>query len=104
MPPPEPGAPGVFSMASEERTRAQLEGAGFTAVRTEDVSVHFAFRDVDDYERWVMEVGGALALVVRGLSEQEREALKAELGEAFAPFAADAGYELPGVALCAIAS
>jgi hypothetical protein len=37
------------------------------------------------------------------LSEQEREALKAQLGEAFAPFAVDGGYELPGVALCGIA-
>jgi SAM-dependent methyltransferase len=103
LPPPEPGAPGIFSMGSEERARALLEGAGFTAVRTEDVSVRFAFRDVDDYERWLREVAGALALVVRELSEQEREAFKAELGEAFVPFAADGGYELPGAALCAIA-
>ena len=29
MPPPEPGAPGVFSMATEEHTRALLDGAGF---------------------------------------------------------------------------
>jgi hypothetical protein len=34
----------------------------------------------------------------------EREALKSQLTEAFAPFVADGGYELPGVALCAIAS
>jgi SAM-dependent methyltransferase len=39
MPPPEPGAPGIFSMASEERTRGLLEGAGFTAVRTEEIPV-----------------------------------------------------------------
>ena len=91
-------------MASEERTLGLLEGAGFTAVRTEEVPVRFAFRDVDDYERWVREVAGAFAMVVRGLSDQEREALKAELGKAFAPFAADGGYELPGVALCAVAS
>ena len=29
MPPPKPGAPGVFSMASEERIEMLLEGAGF---------------------------------------------------------------------------
>ena len=34
MPPPEPGAPSPFALASEEHTRALLEGAGFTAVRT----------------------------------------------------------------------
>jgi ubiquinone/menaquinone biosynthesis C-methylase UbiE len=103
MPPPEPWTPGIFSMASQERTRALLEEAGFTAVGTEEVPVRWAFGDLDEYERWITEVAGAFALVVRGLSEQEREALKAQLGEAFAPFAADGGYELPGVALCGIA-
>jgi hypothetical protein len=49
MSPPEPGAPDPFSMASEERTRTLLRGAGFTAVRTEEVGVRFAFRDIDDY-------------------------------------------------------
>jgi SAM-dependent methyltransferase len=104
MPPPEPGAPGIFSMASEERTRALLEGAGFTSVRTEEVPVRWVFRSLDEYERWVTEVAGAVAMVVRDLSATERDALKAQLTEAFAPFVADGGYELPGVALCVVAS
>ena len=104
MPPPDPEAPGVFSMASEERTRGLLEGAGFTAVRTEEIPVRFAFRDLDEYERWETEVAGPFALVVRSLPEREREALKTQLGEAFAPFVSDGGYELPGVALTAVAS
>lgn len=104
LPPPEPGVPGIFSLASAEHTRALLVGARFTAVRTEEVPVRFAFRDVDEYERWVMEVAGPFAIVVRGLSEREREALRSQLEEAFAPFAADGGYELPGVALTAVAS
>ena len=104
MPPPEPGAPGIFSMASEERTRGLLESAGFTAVRTEEVPMHWAFLDIDEYEKWLTEVAGAFAMVVRGLPEGEREALKSQLTEAFAPFVADGGYELPGVALCAVAS
>jgi ubiquinone/menaquinone biosynthesis C-methylase UbiE len=104
MEPPQPQAPGVFSMADEERTRGLVEDAGFTAVRTEDVTVRFAFRDLDDYEKWVMDVGGPLAIVVRGLPDGDRAALKAQLAEEFAPFLADGGYELPGVALCAVAS
>jgi SAM-dependent methyltransferase len=104
MPPPEPGSPGIFAMASEERTRALLEGAGFTAVRTEEVPVRWAFRDLDEYERWATEVPGAFAMVVRGLPEDERKALRSQLTDAFAPFATDGSYELPGVALCAVAS
>jgi SAM-dependent methyltransferase len=104
MPPPEPGAPGIFSMASVDRTRTLLEGAGFTAVRTEEVPVRWPFRDLDEYERWVTEIAGAFAMVVRGLPEDERKALRSQLTEAFVPFATDEGYELPGVALCAVAS
>jgi len=104
MPPPEPGAPGVFSMASEERTRALLARAGFRSVRTDEVPVRFDFRGLEDYEQWVVDVGGPFAMLVRGLPEDERERLRARLREAFVPFAADGGYELPGVALCAVAS
>jgi SAM-dependent methyltransferase len=104
MPPPEPGAPGVFSMASEKRTRALLDGAGFRRIRIAEVPVRFGFRSLEHYEQWVIDVGGAFAVVVRGLPEEEREVLRARLGEAFAPFAVDGGYELPGAALCAVAS
>ena len=104
IPPPEPGAPGVFSLASEERTEALLGGAGFSSVRSAEVPVQFAFRDLADYERWVIDVAGPLAMIVRGLPEDEREVLRARLKEAFVSFSADGGYELPGVALCAVAA
>lgn len=38
------------------------------------------------------------------LSESERQTIEAQLGEALAPFAGGGGYELPGVALAAVAS
>jgi hypothetical protein len=104
LPPPDPGAPGVFAMASEERTRSLLDRAGFTHVRTEEVPVRFAFRDLDDYVRWVIDVAGPFAIVVRGLTVDERDVLKAQLAEAFVAFEAGGGYSLPGIALCAVAS
>ncbi|MGH2712633.1 MAG: hypothetical protein ACRDM7_01875 [Thermoleophilaceae bacterium] len=104
LPPPEPGAPGVFGMASQERTGSLLESAGFPYARTEEVPVHFAFRDLDDYQRWVMDVAGPFAMAVRGLPEDERDALMTRLKEAFGPYAVGGGYEIPGVALCAVAS
>jgi ubiquinone/menaquinone biosynthesis C-methylase UbiE len=104
LPPPDPAAPGVFSMASEERTRALLDAAGFGSVRTEDVPVRFDFSSIEEYEQWVLDVAGQFAMVLRALPEDEREVLRARLREAFVPFATDRGYELPGVALCAVAS
>jgi hypothetical protein len=65
--------------------------------------VRFAFRDLADYDQWVVDVAGPFAMVVRGLPEDERELLRTRLREAFVPFTAG-GYELPGIALCAVAS
>jgi ubiquinone/menaquinone biosynthesis C-methylase UbiE len=104
MPPPDPGAPSPFAMASEAQTRALLEGAGFTAVRTQEIPVRFTFRDIDDYTTYSTDTGGPAALVLRGLPEDERDDLKRRLGAGFAPFIEDGGYALPGVALSAVAS
>jgi hypothetical protein len=52
-------------------------------------------KDLQNRVFWVIEVADALAIVVRGLSDHEREALRTQLGEAFAPFLADGGYALP---------
>jgi hypothetical protein len=43
-------------------------------------------------------------MVVRGLPAAERDELRAGLVAAFAPFATDRGYAIPGVALTAVAS
>jgi hypothetical protein len=66
--------------------------------------VRFDFRALEDYERWVIDVAGEFAMVVRALPEAERAVLRERLREAFAPFATNGGYELPGAALCAVAS
>jgi hypothetical protein len=54
---------------------------GFSSIRTENVPVRFAFRDLDDYERWVIDVvidvAGPFAMAVRGLPADEREVLSA---------------------------
>jgi ubiquinone/menaquinone biosynthesis C-methylase UbiE len=104
LPPPDPGAPSPFALASEAHTRALLDEAGFSSVRTDELPVRFSFRDIDEYMSHVSDTGGPAALVLQALPEDEREALKTQLGAAFAPFRSDAGYELPGVALTAVAS
>jgi SAM-dependent methyltransferase len=102
--PPEPGAPGIFSMASDERVQSLLEGAGFTLERMEDVPVRFRYSGVEEYILNARDTGGMFARVWRDASENERQAIKVQLGEAFTPFAVEGGYELPGVALCVAAT
>jgi len=105
IPPPEPPpAPGLFNMASAERTTALLHGAGFVDVRTEEVPVRFRLRDLDGYIGLVADTAGPLGLALRGLSDPELADVKAEVEESFGRFAAGTGYTLPGLTLCALAS
>lgn len=104
LPPPDPNGPGVFAMASPERTTTLLERAGFGEVRTEPVSVQFVLSDVDEYLEMIADTAGPIGLAVRGLSEHNREALRLEVSAALEGFGGEAGLELPGVALCAVAS
>jgi SAM-dependent methyltransferase len=105
IPPLEPPpAPGPFSMASPERTTALLEGAGFTDVRTEEVPVRFVVPDAAEYLSLIADTAGPLALALQALPESERAAVRSELEGAFPRFAVEDRYELPGVALCAVAS
>ena len=105
IPPLEPPpAPGPFNMASAERMAALLEGAGFTEVRTEEVPVRWALPDVDEYLRLIADTAGPIALALQAQPDAERAAVRAEVEDEFARFAAARGYVLPGVALCAVAS
>jgi SAM-dependent methyltransferase len=104
VPPPAPGTPGIFSMASDERVRELLDGAGFAVERLEDVPVRFRYADVEEYVLGARDTGGMFARAWGDASEDERQAISAQLGEAFAPFAVDGGYELPGLTLCVAAT
>lgn len=100
-PPEPPPAPGIFAMASSERTVALLQDAGFVDVRTEEVPVHFVLPDADEYLKFVADAAGPLAMAVRALPDTERDAINEDLQASLTPFAADGGYRLPGAALCA---
>jgi SAM-dependent methyltransferase len=104
MPRPEPDAPGAFSMALPERTAALLRGAGFTEVRTEEVPVHFHVPDIDGYLDLIADTAGPIGLTLQRLSAVDRRVVKASAGAVVEPFRGSDGLDLPGVALCAVAT
>lgn len=105
IPPPEPPpAPGPFSMANPERIESLLRDAGFFEVRTEELEGRFAFADADEYLGLIADTAGPVALALQGLTEDERAAVGADIEDSLQRYAADDGYELPCVALCAVAS
>jgi ubiquinone/menaquinone biosynthesis C-methylase UbiE len=104
VPPPDPDAPSMFAMADDDRVHTLLEAAGFGHVRIEDVPTAILADDVEDYVASARDTGGVFARAFGQASEEEQEAVKRDLGEAFAPFAVAEGYALPGLALVAVAS
>ena len=104
VPPPEPDAPGMFTLASDERIRELLGSAGFTSWKIEDVPVRFVAADVDEYIAGARETGGVFARAWEAATESEREQMTAELAAAFAPHTVDGRLELPGVAACVVAT
>ena len=59
---------------------------------------------MDDYVFRSYDTGGMFARIWREASDEEREAIRERLAERFSPFAVDGRYELPGVAVGAVAS
>jgi ubiquinone/menaquinone biosynthesis C-methylase UbiE len=104
IPPPEPPpAPGPFSLANPERVEGLLRDAGFAEVRTEEVRGRFVVPGVDEYLSLITDTAGPIGLALRGLAESDRGAVKADVEDSLRRFAAGGGYELPCVALCAVA-
>lgn len=108
LPPPDPTGSDIFAvahaLADPERTRALLEAAGFSAVHTEEVPVCFPLRDAEEYLAITADTAGPIGLALQALDETERRALAEKLRRTIVRFARDDGYEIPGVALCAVAS
>jgi ubiquinone/menaquinone biosynthesis C-methylase UbiE len=103
VPPPEPGAPSMFALASDERLGGMLADAGFTVLRMEEVPVQFVYTDVDQWVGSAVDTGGMFAKAWVEIPEDEQAEIKEELAAAFEPFAVEEGYDLPGVTHCAVA-
>jgi SAM-dependent methyltransferase len=100
---PQPGAPGIFAMADEARIRELLAGAGFDPVGIDEVEVVWSFADEEQLWHFVTELAGALALVIRGLPEDQQLRVRAEVERASEPLRSNGGYDMPGLTLNVLA-
>jgi SAM-dependent methyltransferase len=104
MPPPEPGAPGIFALADPERVGALVTGAGFEQPEIEEVPVEWRFGDFDEYWGFIVEISGSAAQIIRGLPEDEQRAVREQVEASAQGFRANDAYVLPGVALNVVTS
>jgi len=101
--PPDPRTPGIFAMASEERTRELLEAAELRPTRVEHVEMEWKFDSPDDHWRYVMDLAGALAMVIRSMPEREQAAVRRLTEERLEQVARPPGYRLAGLCLNVLA-
>jgi SAM-dependent methyltransferase len=105
IPPIDPkAAGGVFSLAEPDDLRALLLGAGFDDVRMEEMEFHLRFSDFEDYWSFVREFAGAVAILLRSFSDEERAAVREATERATEEFRTDQGLDLPGLSVNALAS
>jgi ubiquinone/menaquinone biosynthesis C-methylase UbiE len=98
MPPPEPGAPGIFAMGDPDRIRELVTGAGFSDPQIDEIQFEFRYSDADDLWGSLVELAGPLATVIDDLDDGEREATRAAIMENMAPFRAEDGsYATPAM-------
>ncbi|MBD0330620.1 MAG: methyltransferase domain-containing protein [Thermoleophilia bacterium] len=103
LPPPAPGAPGIFSMASRERIDDLLRGAGFAEWEVEEVPVTWSFASFDEYWRYLIEFVGAIGMAIRALPDDARDSVREALEESVADLRANGGYTMPSVCLDVLA-
>jgi SAM-dependent methyltransferase len=101
--PPDPSGPGPFVLANPEHLGMLLEAAGFSDVRTEELTGRFAIPDIDEYVQTIADTAGPIGLAVQGLSDAERQAVTAQCEAALERHVVETGYEITCVALCAVA-
>lgn len=102
--PPEPGAPGMFTLADRELLAGLVRGAGFGDLSAEDVELTAPYRDVDDFLGVQLDMAAQTGVIVRALPTEEYEEVRAELARRFERFRSGEGLLLPGVSRIVTAS
>jgi SAM-dependent methyltransferase len=104
LPPPTPDQPGVFSMASPERVSELVSGAGFGEPEIEEMEVVWQFEDEDAYWRFLLDLAGAVSMLLADLSAGERDDVRRETMARLGSFRDNGALRLPGLSLNAVAS
>jgi len=96
MPPPEPGAPGIFAMGEPDRIRELVAAGGFGEPELEEIAFEFRYLDSDDLWDALIRLAGPLAQALGELPDDERQATRAAIMENVAPYRnEDGSYAVP---------
>jgi SAM-dependent methyltransferase len=103
-PPPDPSAPGPFSLSAPGRLAEMLGGAGFVEPVVEAVSFERVYEDFEAYLDETLDLSFAFGSAWAALTDEQQAELMRELESRCAPYlAADGPLRLPASSLVGLA-
>jgi SAM-dependent methyltransferase len=103
LPPPEPGAPGIFAMGDPARIRELVTGAGFGEPDIEEVPIRWDYADAEEHWAKTLALAAPIAEAFNAVDEAEQERVRSTVMERSAERLAADESALDGVALAVIA-
>jgi ubiquinone/menaquinone biosynthesis C-methylase UbiE len=103
MPPPEPGAPGIFALADQNRIRELVTAAGFADPKIEEVPFMFKYDELETHWRATNELAGPIAAAIAQLSPDDQQAVREEVASRMEHFRKNGGYEVPATPIGVVA-
>jgi len=85
IPPPEPGAPGIFALGDTDKIRESVTGAGFADPEIETVEMTWPHEDLDSHWDFTLKGAAPLAGAIALLDEDEREPIRADVASRLEP-------------------
>lgn len=102
MPPPVPGAPGIFALGEPGRIRELVTGAGFAEPELEELAFEYRYADSDDLWGALLQLS-RVGRTLDALPADEREATRAEVMQRMAPYGnEDGSYTAPAATWVAL--
>jgi hypothetical protein len=94
MPPPEPGAPGIFAMGEADRVVELVTGAGFGEPELEELTFDWRYSG-DDLWDTLNRLAGPLAAVIKKLPDDEQQDVRAAIEGNLEEFRRDGELVVP---------
>jgi hypothetical protein len=78
-PPPEPGAPGMFTLADGAHLTRLLQDAGLDEARAERVEGRMRYDSLDGWWNDTTDLAGPVATLLKNMADADREAVQERL-------------------------
>jgi SAM-dependent methyltransferase len=103
MPPPEPGAPGIFALGERDRVVGLVTGAGFADPQVEELTFDWRYAG-DDLWDMINRLAGPIAAVIRELPEDEQQAVRHDIEAGLEQFRRNGELVVPAACWGVVAS